>query len=85
MHSFQPTTAKNKAWLGKDGPPGCHSTLKHHSLDPHGGLEMVPQQLIWWYGWIPLEIWLLGVVRKCIAFSQLQPKTKHGLAKMRHQ
>jgi hypothetical protein len=58
MPGFQRTAAKNKAWPGSDGPPGCHFTLKHHSLDPHGGLEMVPQQLIWWYGCIPLEIWV---------------------------
>jgi hypothetical protein len=42
------TSVQNMAWIDTDGygPPGACSTLKHHSLDPYGGHEMVQQQLI---------------------------------------
>jgi hypothetical protein len=40
------TSVQNTAWIDTDGngPPGACSTLKHHSLDPYGGHEMVQQK-----------------------------------------
>jgi hypothetical protein len=41
-----------------DVPPGAGCTLKHHSLDPYGGHEMVQQHLMRCCGWKHHQFWL---------------------------
>jgi hypothetical protein len=78
------TSVQNTAWIDTDGPPGACNTLKHHSLDPYGGHEIVQQQLIRCHGLNCHQVWL-RVGSTLPNFSPHQSKTWHGLTQMGHQ